>query len=177
MRTDGTWRVAAGIVLLSSIWVPLARAEESTGDLGNLEVEVAELNRSIGELVTLVRQYVQAHRVELLMRRLELKSRGMEPMQQELREARDSLDRAEEERARLEAQREAIEEEQREAPGEDSARMEQVKSEMERWQKLVNDKLWRINQTILDLENDLARGRREIEELEGMIDEELGGQR
>lgn len=167
------------VALAAAAVLPPALAQEEPPAPGRtLQQEMAEVNRTLREIVDLMRLSLERHELDVLIRRLELYSRSLAPREQELRRAQANKESVEQELERMEAFMAQLEEEMArdaetglEAP--DSG-LERQRADFETHQKLLKDRRWNLEQRIIELENDLTDRRRQIEALEEVVDERLG---
>ena len=167
-------------LLLWMAWTPAPRAAEpSPADEGSagLIAEVAGLNRSLDQLVKLLRSGVAHQKIDVMLRRIELKERRMAPLEGRLRGTQDSILNLRSEVARFEQMKEHAEEEliDQEREGNEGAVNQSRYMIHELEQALVSEgaKLEDLQLRVVQLENELADGRNEIAILDEMLDELL----
>lgn len=166
---------SAGLVILTAVALPTlgqggapaASAEESVGR------ELVRLNRSLEEIVTLLKQSVEHQELNLLIQRVELSGRRLSSLEDELARVRSSLDGFEEERVRLEAMREQLESVQDPAR-EEAEDIERQVQDLDFALKLLKDQSWNREQRKLDLEGKISTLEEDLQALEGVLDERLG---
>lgn len=169
----------AVLVLLSALAEP-ARAQAARDDAAAaLQKEVAQLNRSMEQIVALLRENIETQRLEILLKRVELSRLDLAPLQNELRSLRSEQGALQGEhdqiRSRLDEIEEQIAVQQEEVPQPPvSEDLLNARREYEARLKFLKSRLQDIEARILELDNDLSSRRRQIESLEGMVDERLG---
>ncbi len=146
---------------------PTASAEDAYGR------ELVRLNRSLEEIVALLKRSVEHQELDLLIQRVELAVRRLTSMEEELGRLRNSLEGVEEERLTMEAVREHLEAE-RDPNAEDADAFEQQMEELDFRLKLLKDQSWKREQRALDLEGKISTLLEDIEALESALDERLG---
>ena len=158
---------------------PLA-AQAPPADAG-LEQEVRRLNVTLSELVELLRRQLESSNAAVLMQRVQLMTSRMAPAEEELRTARAALAGAEGEKEDLELSvtNFAAQIERDLAEGnitDEQARLirEQQDAVLEQRTKQIQGRIWSARQRVIDLEQDLAVRRAELETWEGEIDRVLG---
>jgi hypothetical protein len=141
--------------------------------------EVAELNQSVRELVTLLQKYIDRQQVELLLRRVEIGLQKIGPLEQELRDlrARRAADARELNYRRTQlAAREELESLGTPGVNSEEERKQQalLKVEIEADIKLFKGRISQADQRIVELENELARENRSIQNWEAVVDQRFG---
>ena len=167
-------------LLLWMAWAPAPRAlEPSSGDEGSdaLLVEIAGLNRSLDQLVVLLRAGLAHQKIDVLLKRIELKERRMAPLERRLGNVQDEILAIHSDLARFETMKERAEEEllDREREGNEGAMNESRYMIHELEQAIVSEraKLEELERRVPLLENELADGRDEIAILDEMLAELL----
>lgn len=162
----------------ASAQAPAASPPRATAAPPSVEAQLAELNRSVQQLVDMMAVYLERQRVDLLIKRIELSSQRLLAREQELSKARDDRASVEEEVQRLSPMLDRMEEQLLEAetdpannPDADGTR--RMLEELSGRLKWLGDKAWNLDQTILQLESDLERQRRDVAAWEEVIDREL----
>lgn len=135
--------------------------------------ELVRLNRSLEEIVALLKKSAEHQELQLLIQRVELGGRRLTSMENELARTRSSLDGFEEERARLEAMREQLES-AHDPTREDAEVFERQMQELDFRLKLIKDQSWSREQRKLDLEAKISTLVEDIQALERVLDERLG---
>ncbi|HYU35488.1 MAG TPA: hypothetical protein VEW48_25320 [Thermoanaerobaculia bacterium] len=152
--------------------------QSSPSSAGTLEQEVAKLDRSVQELVALLREYLAHQDVDLLLKRVELGLQKMGPLNQELTslQARQSAD--EEQLGQLQSALTALQarELQSEASPDpqvttdDATRKIQMEAEIKRLKRRIAETEQRISED----ENELTEEQRNVQQWESVIDKRLG---
>jgi chromosome segregation ATPase len=179
IRQISPWAGAAAAALLAAGFVPSSASEPAASPVAPLEEQVAEVNRTLKELVVLLREQMQAQRADTLMRRLDLKVRALAPLETELAGARSECRTLQDQIVQIQTRQEQVESELDEigrspAPGRPEEQLKVQKAENEMILKLLGEKLAAAEQHVLEVENDLAGRRSEIKALEEQVDAQLG---
>lgn len=175
--------------LIALTFTLLASTTAAAEGPGTAAEELAKLNRSVQELVAVVRQQLAGQKIELLMRQVEIKRAKVAPIEQALRAARETKENAEEQlrtsKYSLEqmlgnmadgfGSRQSGESPTPEEREEMEKAVEQLTRQHEFEVKLVRDRLAATEERIQQLENDLAPAKAELEHWEAMVDRELQG--
>ncbi len=170
--------LAVGVLVLMSLAVVVQAQEVATAG------DVADLGRSMRELVELLRSWLQRTDEDLELRRLEvaiaaldIRSRAISRLETELQSIRDRRDGADQRRERMQRQIEELEDRLLEADptGEPAiaANLRQAKARTEAEAERLDEEIWRLDQRILDLENAIVEKVRAIQHLEELVDEAL----
>lgn len=169
-----------GITLAVVVAAPAAAETPAPADpAARLVQEVGALNRNLERVATLLEEFLAKQEMDMLMKRIEFKSRRLSPLEQELRDARQERSRREEERSSLRVQLEEMERalEDEETEGAGAPHIEwtpTTKALMETRMTFLRDALDALDLRIMELENDLASRREEIEGWEEFLDKEMG---
>jgi len=144
----------------------------------DLATTLTELNRSVKEIASLLRQHLEKQDADLLMKRMEISARHLAQQEQVLRSAvaeRDSLTDAMRE---LQVRADQMRAEMDEAPAvgaqNRNEEMERLKSEFELRQGLLKEKLAVADRKVMEMENDVAQFRDEIRAWQELVDARLG---
>ena len=160
------------VALLASPEQPQA---ERTLDLAQ---GVRDLNRTMQEIASLLREQLKKQQADVLMKRMEISGRALSTQEQELRgvvaERGTITDGLKEIQARIEQLKD---DDGREAPPgvrRPENGLARERFELELREKLLKDRLAASDQRVIELENDVARRRDEIKAWEELIDAQLG---
>ena len=161
-------------VLAAGGGAPTAAQEPlSPGDIARLSEELAAVNRSLGEIARTLEALLRNQKVDLLIKRIELEERRLSPLGQELRGTRSRVRSSTEEIARLEnlleQEENAIDQMVREGRDAPDSPERQMLPRIEAELKLQREQLEATEHRVIDLENDVARGRDQI----AILDEQL----
>lgn len=140
-----------------------------------LELEVATLNRSIQELVRLLREVLGRQHTDLLFKRIELGLQKMGPLENERRELLARRNADEEEFKRLQialAARQAVEPQDPNQPENQDETAQRLMFEAN--VRRLKGRVAEADQRIAELDSELLRERRIIEQWEAVIDQRLG---
>ena len=179
-------RTLALLVMWLTLGAPPVGAAQAPGTAAE---ELARLNRTVEELVAVMRQHLSGQRIELLMRQVEIKRAKVAPIEQALRAARETKENAEDQlrtsKYSLEQMLQSMADGFGARPGgesptpEERAEMEKAIDQMTRQHefevKLVRDRLAAAEDRIQELENELAPAKAELQHWEGLVDRELAG--
>lgn len=144
----------------------------------SLEQEVRQLNRSVQELVALLRDYLARQDVDLLLKRVEIGLQKIGPLNQELASLRAQNLADEEQLGKNRSALTAIQ--TREAEGgaspdpqvttDDATRKVQLDAEIKRLRRRISA----TEQRIVEVEGKLAQEQRDLQQWETLIDRRLG---
>lgn len=138
--------------------------------------EMANLNRSIQELVVVLREYLGRQQTDLLFKRIELALRRTGPLQQERRDVRLRRAVDEEELGRLQAMAafQTAEPQDSTKPEkenrEEAAQTAMTEANIKRLKKQVAE----ADQHLAELDSELLQEERNIQRWEALIDQQLG---
>ncbi len=168
-----TIRCLALTGLLAGVAPPfVGAAPETSTTTQSIQLELADLNESLDELVALLRSHLEGQRFELMVQRMDVVQRGLAVKERELEDLR-------EQRASLKAEVEQTQT-RLDTVGEDPAQLgiseEQVDGVLAEWErqlKVMADQVWRLDQRIITLESQVTRQREDLRAWEKAVDEEL----
>ena len=165
-----------GCLVLAAAGAPAVSEEPAAEDgSARLVKEMAALNQSMREAVALLKQHLEAQKMQLLMRRIEIRHDGLISIEEELRKTRDERLSVSEELDQLDLSLGSLDQRIEDEAGlRQTNEWRMMKSEMEIRAKTLKDRLLGLDQKVIDLENDLSGRRAEIREWEDLIDEALG---
>jgi chromosome segregation ATPase len=169
-----------GMTLAVLAAAPAAAETPAPADpAARLVQEVGALNRNLERVANLLEEFLAKQEMDMLMKRIEFKSRRLSPLEQELRTARKERSNREEERSHLQMQMEemerVLEAQEREGAEESDADWAPgTKVRMETRMTYLRDAMDALDLRIMELENDLASRREEIEGWEEYLDREIG---
>ncbi|MBI3447667.1 MAG: hypothetical protein HY049_01915 [Acidobacteria bacterium] len=139
---------------------------------------IRDLNRSIQEIASLLREQLKKQQTDLLMKRVDIKERALSARETELRGAtaeRNGLgDALKGIQARSEQLGEEIGREERPGARKPDSESSRERAGLDLQEKLFKDKLAAAEQRVSELENDVARYRDEIRTWEELVDSQLG---
>ena len=142
-----------------------------------VSTEMANLNRSVQELVVVLREYLGRQQTDLLFKRIELALRKTGPLQQERRDFRAHRAADEEELGRLQAMVAALQttEPQDTTKPEKENREEAAQTAMaEANIKRLKRRIAEADQHLAELDSELLQEERNIQRWEALIDQQLG---
>jgi len=167
--------VAAVALSTASIALPQEPAPPQATDLA---VSMAELNASMKQIASLLREHLDKQEADLLMKRMEFSSRALASQEQLLRSAVNDRDGLVQEMKELQLRLDQIQAESDRAPGagarpsEDEFR--RMSMEFELRQGLYKEQLAAAEQKVMELENDVMKYRDEIRIWQELVDARLG---
>ena len=140
--------------------------------------ELAGLNRTLQQIQGVLERLLVQQELDLLMKRIDLKARRLAPLQSELRGIRGSIESTNGEMKRsgafkkqLQAELERYRELRRDTNGSAEERsLQDVESEID----LIEERLETLQRRQIEVEDELAARRQEIQFLEDALDERLG---
>ena len=150
-----------------------AGAQESAAVEPSLPEQLARLNSTMQEIVTLLKQQIEGQETSLLIKRVELSGRTLIAKKERLRKARSEAANLEDEEASLAPMLEAIEQELAEAT-EDNAYSQLHLTQMEQRLKSIKHRRQELAQTLMLLENDVSAEEEDMEVIEAVLDDRLG---
>ncbi len=140
--------------------------------------ELAGLNRTLQQIQGVLERLLVQQELDLLMKRIDLKARRLAPLQLELRGVRSSIESTNEEMKRsgafkkqLQADLERYQELGRDT---DSFTKERSLQDVESEIDLIEERLETLQRRQIEVEDELAAHRQEIQFLEDALDERLG---
>jgi chromosome segregation ATPase len=173
------WLLAGGLAIAAAGPGAAQPVSAPSPDLhGSLEQQVLQLNRSVQDLVSLLREYLGRQQLDFLFKRVELSLHKIGPLQQELKSLRDRKASDEDELSQLNtvlAGSEALEAQEgtRPADGQDRERAIR-KVQFDAHLKLMRSRISQVDQRIGELESELAQEQQNIQHWEATIDQRLG---
>lgn len=153
----------AGAVVLSTIGA--IRAEEPPSSTPS----TPSVERSLAEMVALLRLHVAQQRTGLAIQRLEISRRELAARERELYDARVDEDGHRQSLAQLENRIEMWESSV-EADEIENADRRMMERQVEIERNAIDQRIWRAQQRILDLEVELRRLRDDLDRWEAVID-------
>ena len=163
-------------ILLGGLAQPVsAQSDEAT-------VELRRLARAVERLVELTEQMARSQETDQLLRRLELKVRQVDPLERELRQKQESLDDSQVYLQmafdELETQREQLRDLETDPNPTDETRgtATQIQENLKYQEKALaqqEDMVYRLQQRVAELENQLSAPRAELRTLEAALSERL----
>jgi chromosome segregation ATPase len=160
------------IVVMLAAGLPCFAQEESAA------AELQLLNRHTEEVMALLRTLIEDRGEELKLRKLEvavlalqLRSGALDDLEAQRRRLQERKTSSEEELGRMRQELEGIEgliEAEEITDGERSqlqGAWKRVDSEV----KLIEDRVWQLDRSVVDLENDIERKRRDVDHLEELV--------
>ena len=175
------------LLLLVALWIAYgtgsaasaqpAPASPPAATASTVPEEMANLNRSVQELVVVLREYLGRQQTDLLFKRIELALRKTGPLQQERRDVRTRRAADEEELGRLQAMLAAFPA----AESQDSTKPEKENREeaaqtavAEANIKRLKRRIAEADQHLAELDSELLQEERNIQRWEALIDQQLG---
>jgi len=163
----------AGLVIGATT---LSAEDEAGTDTARVASELAGIRGELRTIAQLLGTVEEHHRVTALMTRIQLKQQRLSSVEGQLHSARAEQEAVEQEIERLAV----VERTWADRPGDD-ATDERLKAEEERQlelmrqqRKSLESRVETLRMRIVELDNDLARVRKEILALEETVDEQLG---
>lgn len=156
---------------------PVVLGQAPPPEAATLQSEIARLNQSIAQLVTMLRENMERQRLDLMLRRVEILHLDLAPLQEELRSARADKRSLEEEQMRLQTLFNDLE--QQMSRSHDDAQVLRTSEEDQREHdlkvqlKFLAGRVDSAEQRIVELENELADKRRQIDFFEGIVDNRM----
>lgn len=153
-------------------------------DVDPAHVELAAINRSILEIVEILRvhltqrdQDLELRRIEVAIAALDLRSRGILLLEDRMHRLQDERDNAEQRRSRLQQQIAEFEERLRttdqNTDGQTHLNLSRALDRITAESELIESTLWDLDRQILDFQNQIGQERDSLQHLEEMVDEAL----
>ncbi|HEY4564315.1 MAG TPA: hypothetical protein VIJ36_15120 [Thermoanaerobaculia bacterium] len=160
------------------LWMPWTAAQAqpaAPASTSTLETEVASLDRSLQDLVALLRELAGRQQTDLLLKRVELGYLKMEPLQQERKELRERKAADEEELKRIQT---AVAAQQAAAETQETAKPEGPDEAVGKVMlaaniKRLKSRIAEADQRIAELDSELQQEQRNVQRWEAMIDQRL----
>ena len=174
MKRGAWWILYAALLVGGGAPTMAAEAAPGPDEISRLVVQqMVELNRSLDHIAHALQTVLGNQKVDLLIKRIELDERRLSPLGEELRRARDSVRAEQEEIAQMEGIQEQLQRQIDEAVrvGADPRSVEerQQQNHLETMIEVGRERLEAAERRVIDLENDVARGRDRI----AILDEQL----
>ncbi len=150
-----------------------AGAQEPAETEVSVQDQLAQLNSTMQEIVTLLKQQVQGQETSLLIKRVELSGRALMAKKERVQKAKSQLSNLEDEEASLAPMLEAMEKELSETT-DDSAFSQLQTSQLEQRLKSIERKKRDLANELQTLENDVATEEEDMAVVEAVLDERLG---
>jgi len=170
------WMAVAACGLLLALWTTVPGAQDAQPEApdSDLVVEVQNLNRSVGQLVSLLETAVSHQHIDLVLKRLQLKERRIAPLRDRVESAESAVNNREDELRRIKMMLEEHEETARErlrAGEEPDPEAQQMVDSLEPHVRILQRELEEYQLRLRTAEDDLARRLEEIEDLDEMLEE------
>ncbi|MCG6947374.1 MAG: hypothetical protein LJE93_00450 [Acidobacteria bacterium] len=152
-------------------------------DPGTVEQELHALGLRSGEVVILLRKLVsqreqeqQLQRLQVAVLALQLRSDAIGEIEARIRTLGDRVAAAKEELAQLEAEKESVEAiaNRESTPDAEREHLSSMQTMFEAQIDMIEERIWLVERQIVDLENELAAKRRDVNALEEIVMEGLG---
>jgi hypothetical protein len=174
------WQVVVAGLILVAVAVPQAQGQDSLAaekEAVTLAEELAGLNDTLDRMALLLERSIALQGADFLLRRIELKERRLRPMESQLRttqnEIRESHLSVENLEQMMAEQEQLIQQKIMEGgdPEDRSSRlmMEKFNRAIEMEKKQIEESERRV----IELENEMARGRRDLANLDGQLEDFL----
>ncbi len=174
MAKMAPWLLVFGLAFGSEV---LGQQAPSPPVPPSLPEQVAELNRSVKELVVLFKEYFDRQQVDYLFKRVELSLQKMWPINEELRSLRVSKAADEGELGQLRTLLAARQTLASQSEGKSEEELREVAlqgAQIEAQIKLLRSRISQADQRIAELENELAQEQQNVRRWEAAIDQRLG---
>lgn len=171
----------AGLALILLQPCPGAAQQESgpspvEDELRNLGTHVADIVNLLEDLVAQRSEDLQLRRLQVSVLALQLRSSSISDIEGRIRTLDDRATSANEELAQLDAERERIREtaELETLPEAEREHLASMETMFEAQVDMIKQRIWQTERQIVDLQNDLAEKRRDVDILEEIVMEGLG---
>ena len=170
------------IVLPALLLLPIPAAAQQAAP-GTVEEELHALRLHSGETVNLLRELASQRAEELYLKRLQvavlalqLRSTAIGEIEARMRTLEDRAASANEELTQLEVESDRLDSlaDRESIPDEEREQLASVKTMLESQTEMIKERVWLIERQIVDLQNELAAKRRDVDALEEIVMEGLG---
>jgi multidrug resistance efflux pump len=173
------WKMASWLLIFGLAFGSEALGQQASPSPtpGSLPEQVADLDRSVKELVALLKEYLGRQQVDFLFKRVELSLQKMGPLNEELRNLRATRVADEGELGQLRtalAARQALASQSGVKSGEEQQEEALQGVQREAQIKLLRSRISQTDQRIAELENELAQEQQNVRRWEAAIDQRLG---
>ena len=180
-KTMNSRSIGALLVVLILSAFPASAQTGSTEQATELSDEMRGIRRALDRMVGLLETLHQQQDVDLLLKRIELHERRLEPLERRLRSAESEIQGSEEHLKHLELMREQHEEilnaEIREGADTPRSETRRMLDDLARPREAAEERQESARMRAQEYQNDLARGREEIEILDEVRIELLQAER
>lgn len=180
-----TLAVAVSVLLLAAPAAPVAGQEpspppgSSAEAPGDVQDQLARLNRTLERIAGLLERQVEGQRLDLTLKRLELGNQRIRTLESELRSAEEKKrsleDRQYEVQSRLKMFEDELERMEPEQIEDNRGSFTIMVGQAERELDVIEARLQETRQRILELENEVTRRRDDLRSLQDGLDRKLGG--
>ena len=169
------------IVLPALLFLSLPVAAQQTAP-GTVEEELHALRLHTGQTVNLLRELItqgaedqKLKRLQVAVLALQLRSTAIGEIEARIRTLEDRAAAANEELAQLDAERERVDviAERDSTPDAEREHLSAMKTMFESQIDMIKERVWLIKSQIVDLQNELAAKRRDVDALEEIVMEGL----
>ncbi len=172
-----SWRCAmqartsiAPLLLLATLADPLALAGQTGDDPAPTGSELTQISKSLQQIADLLRLQVENQRAELAVQRLDIARRELVARERELHDAESQRDNYVQSQASMETYLDEIER-NRDSSGMSEEDLRQMIEQAAVQIEANKQKLWRIDQRILDIRSEIGRSREDLETWEELVAE------
>ncbi len=172
----------AGVSLSIATLIPITLAAQQQSSQTTVEQELRSLENRTGEIVRLLQELVaqraedqRLKKLQIAVLALQLRSTVISGIENRIRTLEDRVAAEQMTVSQLEAEIRRIEDRALDDSVKEPARrrLENSKKQMEGQLEISSQRVWSIEKQILDLQNDLAEKKRDVEELEEIVMEGL----
>ncbi|HSL83327.1 MAG TPA: hypothetical protein VLF66_11170 [Thermoanaerobaculia bacterium] len=174
-------RGTALLLILLALTAPAfsARAQEPPSEVpaepAAVAAELRRLNGTLARIVELLEDQLEGQRLDLRLKRLEAAARRVDALDGELARAKSGRTSLADERFHMQSRMESMVTEVDRADPEALPAYEAMTQQAERFLAHLETRIAEHDARILDLENELARRRADLQALEDRLDRELEG--
>jgi len=174
------WQALLVGLILVAVTVPQTRAQayqEIETDTAPLVEELASLNATLERMALMLERSLTLQDGDFLLRRIELKERRLRPMESQLRTTQNQIRDSREQVTELEQMLENFESQLREAiqagNEQDESGARRTVQDLEGVIKIELSRIEEYDRQVIEQENGLERGRRDLEILDEQLEEFL----
>ena len=171
-------RIVAALLAAGFLAVPPVAGRETEAappDRGSVADQLDRLNATLARIAELLERQAEGQRLELALKRVELANRRVESVEAELANTRSQRSSLQDNLSMVDAELESLASQAERSEPDDLPAVEEQVREAQRAMEILKGRMEDRDRSILELENELARRRRDLEVLQDRLDRELDG--
>lgn len=154
---------------------PQRPPQERAAEPASVAAELGRLNATLERIAGLLERQLRGQRLDLMLKRVDGASRQVDALEAELGRLRSGRSNLVDERFRMQSRLEAMATEVEHSDPEALPAYEAMSREAERGLKHLDTRIAETDLRILEVENELARRRGDLQGLQDRLDRELDG--